>query len=105
MEFKWNSDQAFINLRKHGISIREAATVFNDPLAITSDNFDHSLGENRYITISLSKERRLIILLHTDRNNKTRIISARQATSKEKKIMNGKIKNELSCLIVFCIHN
>ena len=63
----------------------EAATVFNDPLSLTYPDPDHSHYENRYITIGLSQSGKIIILSHTDRNNKIHIISARIATRQERK--------------------
>ena len=53
MEFEWDRDKAELNLKKHGISFREAATVFGDTLAITFDDPDHSAGEYRLITFGL----------------------------------------------------
>ena len=85
MQFEWNPDKAIINIQKHNISFTEASTVFNDPLSLTYQDPDHSLSENRYITIGLSQTGKIIILAHTDRNNKIRIISARLATRQERR--------------------
>jgi uncharacterized DUF497 family protein len=85
MEFEWNPDKAVVNLKKHGVSFTEAATVFGDPLSITFPDPDHSNNESRYITIGLSRNGRLLILAHTDRNNRIRIISAREATRRERR--------------------
>lgn len=54
MEFEWNPDKAVINLRKHGISFQEAATVFADSLSVTFPDPDHSIGEDRYVIIGVS---------------------------------------------------
>ncbi|MGK7933054.1 MAG: BrnT family toxin [Microcystaceae cyanobacterium] len=85
MEFEWNPDKAIKNIQKHNVSFTEAATVFNDPLSLTYPDPDHSVYENRYITIGLSQSGKIIILSHTDRNNKIRIISARLATRQERR--------------------
>jgi uncharacterized DUF497 family protein len=85
MEFDWNPDKAVLNFEKHGISFQEAATVFNDPLSMTFPDPDHSIGESRYVIIGLSRFGELLVIAHTDREEKVRIISARKATRQEKK--------------------
>lgn len=85
MEFEWDSNKAIANLRKHGVSFNEAATVFGDPLSITFPDPDHSINESRFITIGLSTTNKIIILSHTDRDSRIRIINARKATRKEQK--------------------
>ena len=86
MEFEWNADKARRNLAKHGVAFSEAATVFGDPLAITFFDPGHSDDEDRYLTFGHSTEGRLLVVSHTDRGNRNRIISARVATRREKKI-------------------
>ena len=78
--------KADINKRKHGVTFQEGTTVFGDTLAITFADSDHSEHEGRYITFGLSTQRRLIVVSHADRGNKTRIVNARLMTSKERKI-------------------
>ncbi|MEH1796225.1 BrnT family toxin [Nostoc sp.] len=85
MEFEWNPDKAALNLEKHGISFPEAATVFNDLLSVTFPDPDHSIGESRYIIIGVSRFGQLLVVAHTHRGEKVRIISARKATRQEKK--------------------
>jgi len=85
MEFEWDSNKAKLNLEKHGISFHEAATVLNDPLSFTFPDPAHSRGENRYVIIGTSQFGQLLVVAHTDRGNKVRIISARKATSREKR--------------------
>ncbi|MEO0406630.1 MAG: BrnT family toxin [Cyanobacteria bacterium P01_A01_bin.135] len=85
MEFEWNPDKATINLRKHNISFHEATTVFNDPLSVTFPDPDHSIGEDRYVIIGMSRLGQLLVVSHTDRENRTRIISARRATRQERR--------------------
>jgi uncharacterized protein len=85
MEFEWDRRKARINLRKHGVSFTEAGTIFGDNLAITVSDPDHSDNEDRYITIGWSDRRRLLIVSHTDRGDRIRIISARELTKAERK--------------------
>ena len=86
MEFEWDNKKAKVNAKKHRITFQEAATVLGDPLAITFHDPDHSINENRYITFGLSRFNRLLVISHTERKNKIRIISARQMTKRERKI-------------------
>jgi uncharacterized DUF497 family protein len=85
MEFEWDPRKAKNNLRKHGISFTEAGTIFGDELAITVSDPDHSDDEDRYITIGWSNRQRLLIVSHTERGDKIRIISARELTKAERK--------------------
>ena len=85
MEFEWNPDKAVINLRKHSISFQEAATVFDDSLSVTFPDPDHSIGEDRYVIIGMSGSGQFLVVSHTDRGNRTRIISARRATRQERR--------------------
>ena len=85
MDFEWDPRKAEINLRKHGVSFLEAGTVFGDDLAITVPDPDHSDDEDRFITIGLSNRPRLLIVSHTDRGDRIRIISARELTRAERK--------------------
>jgi uncharacterized DUF497 family protein len=85
MQFEWNPDKAALNLKKHGVSFDEAATVFNDSLSVTFPDSDHSYGEERYVIIGLSSVNRLLIVAHTDRADRVRLISAREATRFERR--------------------
>ena len=84
MEFEWTPQKAVANVKKHDVTFREAATVFGDPLAITFEDPAHCLNENRYITFGLSLQKRLLVVSHTERKNRTRIISARLMDRKER---------------------
>jgi uncharacterized DUF497 family protein len=86
MEFEWDPKKSEANRKKHGISFHDAATMFADPLAITFPDPDHSRGEHRFLTFGHSKINHLLVVAHTERNGKTRIISARRATRFERKI-------------------
>ncbi len=74
MRFEWDPKKAASNLKKHGVTFQEAATVFGDPLAITFQDPDHSDGEERQITFGLSLQKRRIVVSHTERKDRTRII-------------------------------
>ena len=85
MKFSWDPAKDRQNLVKHGISSQEATTVFGDPLAGTIPDPDHSAGEERFLTIGCTLNGRLIVVSHTEENDTIRIISAREATSYERK--------------------
>lgn len=86
MEFEWDPKKSEANQKKHGVSFHDAATVFADPLAITFSDPDHSVGEHRFLTFGHSKVNRLLVVSHTERRGKIRIISARRATKQERTI-------------------
>jgi hypothetical protein len=86
MRFEWNPKKAAANLKKHGVTFQEAATVFGDPLAITFQDPDHSMDEERQMTFGQSLQKRLIVVSHTERKERTRIISARLMDRKERVI-------------------
>jgi uncharacterized protein len=86
MRFEWDPKKAAANLNKHGVSFQEAATVFGDPLAITFQDPDHSEDEERQVTFGVSLRKRLIVVSHTQREDRTRIISARPMGRKERVI-------------------
>lgn len=86
MQFEWDPRKASSNLRKHGVSFDEAATVFLDDLSLTGDDPDHSASEDRYVTFGVSSAGRLLVVAHTERGDRTRIITARPATRSERKL-------------------
>ena len=86
MEFEWDPKKSAANERKHDVTFQEASTVFGDSLAMTFADPDHSNNEQRYLTFGLSKYNRLLVVAHTDRGEKTRIISARLMDRKERRI-------------------
>ena len=86
MKFEWDPKKATANFKKHGVTFQEAATIFGDPLAITFDDPDHSMSENRYITFGLSLQKRLIVVSHTERGDRTKTINARLMDRKERRI-------------------
>jgi uncharacterized DUF497 family protein len=85
MQFEWDRDKAATNLKNHGISFDEAVTVFYDPLSATFDDPDHSEGERRFVTIGYSIRSRLLVVCFTERGSVLRVISARPATTRERK--------------------
>jgi uncharacterized protein len=85
MQFEWDLFKAEINHRKHGVTFGEASTAFGDPLSITIDDPAHSEGEDRFILLGLTRANRLVVVVHTDRDGTTRIISARLATTRERR--------------------
>lgn len=86
MEFEWDPKKAERNKRKHDVTFHEAATVFGDQLAITFDDPDHFEDEERYLTFGQSLFDRLLIVCHTARGNRIRIINARLMTRQERRI-------------------
>lgn len=89
MHFEWDRDKAKRNLTKHGVSFDEAVSVFYDPLSATFEDWEHSLAEHRLITVGYSSRGRLLVVSHTDRGGRLRIISARLATAYERKRHEG----------------
>ena len=84
MLFEWNKNKANQNLIKHGVTFEEASTAFGDKMSITIYDPLHSKDEDRFILLGYSEKNKLLVVVHTDRNDRIRIISARQATKKEK---------------------
>lgn len=85
LKFEWHPEKEQQNQRKHNVSFAEASTVFADPLSATVFDPDHSEAEDRYITVGYSIRNRLLIVSHTDRGKRIRIISARELTTLERK--------------------
>ena len=85
ISFEWDPNTAAQNLRKHGVTFEEAATVFRDELGITVPDPDHSTEEERFITVGLSSQDRLLMIAHAERGNAIRIISARELTPRERR--------------------
>jgi len=76
VQFEWDTKKAKRNLKKHGVSFEEGVTVFYDPLSATFDDPDHSVGENRYITLVYPLAT-ACLLSHTQREEKSYVSSAR----------------------------
>lgn len=85
MEFEWDENKAKTNLAKHGVSFDEGKTVFGDPLFVVFADPDHSIEERRLIIMGESSKRRLLVVAYTERGQVTRLISAREATRRERR--------------------
>jgi uncharacterized DUF497 family protein len=83
--FEWDFKKAKTNIEKHGVSFEEASTAFRDPLSLTIDDPLHSRDEERLVLIGMSYNNHLLVIVHTERGDNIRIISARKATKKERK--------------------
>ena len=82
--FEWDSVKARKNIRTHGVSFDEASSVFKDTLSVTIYDPLHSEDEDRQILIGSSHQNRVLVIVHTERGDKIRIISARKATKQER---------------------
>ena len=85
LKFEWDDKKANINRRKHGITFEEATTAFADELSITIDDPLHSHDEERLILIGMSKQLKILVVIHVERGDVIRLVSARKATKQEQK--------------------
>jgi uncharacterized DUF497 family protein len=83
--FEWDPKKAASNLKDHGVAFDEASTVFGDILAMNMPDPDHSEGEQRFLVLGMSNASRLVVVSYAERPPRTRIISARLATSQERR--------------------
>lgn len=83
--FEWNRTKATSNLRKHGVSFAEGATIFSDADGLMIADPDHSEDESRFLLVGRSWLRRLLVVVSVERSEKIRIISARRAVLKERR--------------------
>ncbi|MCL2225633.1 MAG: BrnT family toxin [Defluviitaleaceae bacterium] len=82
--FEWDTDKNKANLQKHGVTFREAESVFYDKYAVVADDDEHSKDEDRFVIVGNSKKSRILLACYCVRNGDTvRIISARKATESE----------------------
>jgi uncharacterized protein len=84
MKFEWDENKAAINFAKHGVSFKEAETVFADPLYVDFYDPHHSDNEERYLIVGKSNQGRLLIISYTERRGSIRIISTREVTRAER---------------------
>ena len=83
VDFSWDERKAAANLKKHGVSFGEAATVFADPLALAIDDVE---DPERTLLLGMSDRQRLLLVVHAELDESTiRIISARRASSQERR--------------------
>ena len=85
MKFEWDNNKALSNISKHGVSFEEASTVLADFLSVTIPDPLYSENEERLVTIGQSERQRLLVVVHAERGDVIRLISARQATVRERK--------------------
>ena len=86
LEFEWDAKKAAANAKKHGVTFHEAATVFSDKLAVTFSDPDHSAREERFVTFGMSQSNRVLVVAHSEREGRIRIISSRPLTKGERRI-------------------
>ena len=82
---RWDPEKARSNLRKHGVSFEEAASLFRDVLSVTISDPLHSSEESRFVTIGRSDRGRTLVVVHSEVGETIRIISARVATPRERR--------------------
>lgn len=84
MDFEWDPAKARRNLAKHGVTFEEAVTIFGDPYELTIPDPDHSVNEERFVSVGASRQGRLLVVGYTERGGNIRLIFARRATSRER---------------------
>jgi uncharacterized DUF497 family protein len=82
---EWDPRKASSNRKKHGVSFEEAATAFADPLSITIEDTDPQRKELRLVLIGRSRPGRLLVVVHVERGDNVRVISARGVTPRERR--------------------
>jgi uncharacterized DUF497 family protein len=85
VQVEWDPAKAIENVSNHGVEFTEAMTVFGDPLEVVIPDPDHSIGERRFLSVGLSSAGRLLVVAYTERQQRIRLISAREATARERK--------------------
>ncbi|GHT58704.1 hypothetical protein FACS18945_4750 [Bacteroidia bacterium] len=85
MTFEWDENKRQANLAKHGIDFFDARAVFYDERRFVDMDNRFNYGETRKKTVGLMNNELVAAVIHTDRNNKIRLISARSASKKERK--------------------
>jgi len=90
LHFEWDPEKALSNFRKHDLSFEEASTAFGDPASISIVDPDHSETEQRWILLGMSTQGKLLVVVHTERRDNIRIISARRATRRERRTYESK---------------
>ena len=84
LRFRWNRRKAASNARKHGVGFPEAIIAFADPLSITMQDPDHSVGEERFLLVGVTAAGRLVVVAHSEHGDEIRLISVRPATRHER---------------------
>jgi len=94
LSFEWDENKAKSNIIKHGVTFEEASTVFQDQLSLTIPDPAHSQFELRSIVIGMSQSGKLLVVVHTERGDNIRIISARKVTRRERKNYEDKTRQD-----------
>ena len=91
LKFDWDLAKARANVKKHGVSFEEAQSVFYDDFAVQYFDEEHVRAEDRFILLGMSVRSRVLVVCHCERESGgvIRIISARKATSNERKHYEG----------------
>jgi uncharacterized DUF497 family protein len=84
VEFEWDLAKAERNLRKHGVGFEESVTVFADSRELMIYDPDHSVTEERFVSVGMSASGQLLVVGYTERGSKIRLIFARRATAPER---------------------
>jgi len=84
LQFSWDREKSDTNLKRHGVSFEEASTAIGDPLSVTVHDPDHSEDETRFVLIGLAFQGKLLVVVHSEREGGIGIISAREATRRER---------------------
>lgn len=91
MKFEWDETKNQANIRKHGVSFEIVKRIFEEPVLTWLDNrMDY--GEDRYISVGLVERTALIVVAHTDREGRTRLISARPASRRERQAYHERLR-------------
>jgi len=85
LEFEWDPEKAEANRKKHRVTFEEASTVFADPLSLTIADPDHSEREERMLLLGTTRSGRLLVISHPYHDRRIRLISAREATRRERR--------------------
>lgn len=85
LQFTWDPAKAAANLRRHGVAFEDAATVFRNPLAKVLPDPTHSEQEERSLIIGQSEGGRVLMVVFTETGDRIRIISARDASARERR--------------------
>jgi len=84
LKFEWDRRKSVLNIKKHGVSFEDAATAFGDPLSVTIHDPKHSDDEDRFLLLGETKDKKFVVVAHTDRKDTIRLINARPATRQER---------------------
>lgn len=84
LSFEWDQAKAAANLAKHGLSFELAATAFGDPRSLTIPDPKHSQTENRFVLLGQTGDGTIVAVVHVERGDRIRLISARRANRREK---------------------